>query len=90
MAFSKSVISIFTFLVLASLYFCGYGYCIDNNDAQRIKVFVDDEYNTISKTLKSVKEKKGAVWAEGDMSYYQKWFKGLEYERAGKYDFAIK
>jgi len=90
MAIPKSLIIIFIFLILAPLYFCVYGYCIENNDTKQIKAFVVEEYNDVSKTLKSVKEKKDAVWAEGDISYYHKWLKGLEFERAGKYQFAIK
>ncbi len=87
----KYLHSIIVFLALASLIlFCSYGYCIDDNDMQRIKPYVDKEYNGLSKTLKEVKKKKDAVWAEGDIDYYQKWLKGLEHERSGEYQAAIE
>lgn len=82
---------IIVFFALAWLIlFCGYGYCIERNDMQRIKTFVDNEYNEISGSLKGMKEIEHKVWAKGDIDYFQKWLKGLEHERSGKYQSAIK
>lgn len=91
MKFLKYLLRIIVFLPLASIIlFCGYGYCIDRNDMQRIRTFVDNEYNEISDSLKAMKEIKYKVWAEGDIDYFQKWLKGLEHERSGEYQSAIK
>lgn len=87
----KYLLSIVVFFALASLIlFCSYGYCIDRSDMQRIKTSIDKEYNGLSRTLKDVKEKKDTIWAEGDIDYYRKWLKGLEHERSGEYQSAIK
>jgi len=74
------------FFLFASLILsCGYGYCIDRNDMQRIRTFVDNEYSEVSDSLKAMKEIKHKVWAAGDIDYFQKWLKGLEHERSRKY-----
>ena len=87
----KHLLRIIVFFALASLIlFCGYGYCIDRNDVQRIKTFVDNEYKEISGSLKATKEIEHKVWAKGDIDYFQKWLKGLEHERLGRYQSAIK
>src|SRR3989304_3891395 len=94
MKFPKYVVRIIVFFAFASvILFCGYGYCVDRNNVQRIKTFVDNEYNKISGWLKEAKEAKemeDKELAEGDIDYYQKWLKGLEHERSGKYQSAIK
>jgi|GEM_PF-2361363 len=91
MEYLKHVLGIIAFFALVSIIlFSSYGYCIDRNDVQRIKTFVDNEYNKISSSLKETKEMKDKVWAEGEIEYYQKWAKGLEHERSKKYQSAIK
>ena len=91
MKFPKYLLWIIVFFPLASLIlFCGYGYCFDRNDMQRIKTFVDNEYDEVLDSLKAMEEIKHKVWAAGDIDYFQKWLKGLEHERSRKYQPAIK
>jgi len=57
---------------------------------QRIKAFADKKYEETSTSLNKSLEKKNAIYAEGDIDYFQKWVKGLESERTGDYQAAIK
>jgi tetratricopeptide (TPR) repeat protein len=91
MEFLKYVLRTIVFFALASIIlFPSSGHCIGRNDMHRIKTFVDNEYNKIASLLKETKEMKDKVWAEGDIGYFRKWLKGLQHERKGEYQSAIK
>ncbi len=61
-----------------------------SEDKEVILNLVDDELLSVEKHLLFIEENKSAVWAQGDLIFYNLWLQGLKNEQEALYEDAIR